>query len=510
MTSPHPQPNAEPQPSPLLTSPADLYYETYELTEDILGYAPGGYHPVVIGDIISSSSSRDDPSKVDVESESKSKEPRRYRIMHKLGWGAYATVWLAERLRRGDDGVEAHAGWVALKINVAVGEHWPDRPVDYESAMLRAVQAPFRSKNFEDSESNVVKLEDAFTIHGPNGTHEVLVCEVVVPMGELLRYERSPGWKKAAARGLVRGVAQMHRAGVVHGDLHIGNIALSFPPLSSPSPSPALDPEDVLTSLPHHEMTLVLPRLPMAPHRAASLPPYVVAPVSFVAHYNYDAAWRAERGEEEGEGEGEVRIVDFGTAHYAGTLPSHFVCSKQSISPEAVFALRMQKIDNPPVEPPADIWGLGTAIYQIVAGYALFDDVDIPSLPFYMLQMAGRSPSLLPPYWAAWLPRAGYPIDVSEESAERWWAERRENLRGGCRDDEDAEALVRLLRRVLVLEPGERPSAEEVLEDEWFKMGEGEVGLGERRRRVGSAGAGPDMWFRHKLYGTSWQTSFAS
>lgn len=46
-------------------------------------YKHGGYHPVLLGDVL--------PKK------SASRKPR-YRIMQKLGHGAFATVWLARDL----------------------------------------------------------------------------------------------------------------------------------------------------------------------------------------------------------------------------------------------------------------------------------------------------------------------------------------------------------------------------------------------------------------------------
>ena len=57
----------------------DFHFSEIHQTEPMTLYLPGGYHPIVVGDILGPSSER------------------QYRIMHKLGWGAYSTVWLAQK-----------------------------------------------------------------------------------------------------------------------------------------------------------------------------------------------------------------------------------------------------------------------------------------------------------------------------------------------------------------------------------------------------------------------------
>jgi hypothetical protein len=42
--------------------------------EPLSGYKAGGYHPVHLGDKLCGG---------------------RYKVLHKLGWGSYATIWLA-------------------------------------------------------------------------------------------------------------------------------------------------------------------------------------------------------------------------------------------------------------------------------------------------------------------------------------------------------------------------------------------------------------------------------
>ena len=86
------------------------FHFSVEMTEDMSLYCLGGYHPIIVGDILSPSDGGDE---------------RGYRIMHKLGWGSYATVWLAQKT---DSGAE----FVAVKVSKADGI--PTR----ELAMLQA------------------------------------------------------------------------------------------------------------------------------------------------------------------------------------------------------------------------------------------------------------------------------------------------------------------------------------------------------------------------------------
>ena len=62
-----------------------------EDVENIEGYQTGGYHPVTIGDTFGG----------------------QYKIIHKLGFGGFATVWLArDTAETGICGTEDHHGWI--------------------------------------------------------------------------------------------------------------------------------------------------------------------------------------------------------------------------------------------------------------------------------------------------------------------------------------------------------------------------------------------------------------
>ena len=57
-------------------TPLDFYFAGPDV-ESPHRYRPGGYHPVHLGDVFC----------------------ERYRVIHKLGFGTYSTVWLARDLQ---------------------------------------------------------------------------------------------------------------------------------------------------------------------------------------------------------------------------------------------------------------------------------------------------------------------------------------------------------------------------------------------------------------------------
>ncbi|CAK7275477.1 hypothetical protein SEPCBS57363_006703, partial [Sporothrix epigloea] len=123
---------------------------SFDEVEDVEKYAPGGYHPVDIGDVISSGE-------------------REYEVIHKLGHGGFATVWL---VRSGAQSTSYHA----LKILC------PDRAdhTDPELAIFQHLK-----KVAAAGHPNVVDLHDSFKITGPNGEHRCLVLPVLGPRLEL-------------------------------------------------------------------------------------------------------------------------------------------------------------------------------------------------------------------------------------------------------------------------------------------------------------------------------------
>lgn len=396
--------------APAALEPDDFHFSSMETTEEVTRYAPGGYHPVILGNILGPS----EPSK---------KAPEHYRIVHKLGFGSYGTVWLAQT-------TTSVRKFVAVKVATA------DVSLEKEATMHAAASA--------EHHPNVVTLLDQFIIHGPNGAHSVLVTDVAAPILSLSPSKYSPRWRKTVAHGLAKAVAHIHAVNIVHGDLHLGNVGLALPQMAQE------DPHDVLMDLPSHELTVVLPTNPV--DQTASLPAYLVAPVSLGAYYDKLA----------GSDEPQTKIFDFGSAHRPGALPLAFTCALPACSPEIIFARVVEKIENPQIESPADVWALGTAIYEIMTGTSLFN-VGMTSLPHRMVSLT----NVLPPSWQKWW--NSEPRRQPSVNHDSWWRACRDNLQKGCSDEKDADVLVELLKKIFVLDPKARATAADIVEDPWFR-----------------------------------------
>ncbi|EGE09047.1 CMGC/SRPK protein kinase [Trichophyton equinum CBS 127.97] len=160
-------------------------YEYIEDCEELERYSPGGYHPVELGDQLCNG---------------------RYRVVQILGDGGSSTVWLAS------DKIQQKL--VTVKIKKANSDD------QEEDIMAQLHDMP-----------SIRRLEDVFVEHGPNGAHRCLVMEAglcslrrarLMAAHELLHLPTA----RAIIADLALIVQSLHDRGIVHGDIHGGNILL--------------------------------------------------------------------------------------------------------------------------------------------------------------------------------------------------------------------------------------------------------------------------------------------
>ncbi|RAL13843.1 serine protein kinase [Aspergillus homomorphus CBS 101889] len=165
-------------------------------------YRPGGYHPVVLGDVFNNG---------------------QYKVIRKLGEGSYSTVWLARDLK--------NSGYVALKILVS--------EITESTTELRILRHINEAAPAEAG-GHITRLLDEFKHRGPMAVNSMVE---ELPQFNPRRLEmkvRYPlGMAKSILKQSLQALAFLHQNGLAHGDFQPGNMLLTLNDIDS-------TPEDVL------------------------------------------------------------------------------------------------------------------------------------------------------------------------------------------------------------------------------------------------------------------------
>ncbi|RHZ48574.1 uncharacterized protein CDV56_102177 [Aspergillus thermomutatus] len=378
-------------------------YIPIDEVEKLERYRPGGYHPISIGAWLND----------------------QYRIIHKLGFGAYSTVWLAR-----DQEAEKY---VAIKITVAAGD-----PVDsQESNILRRLGVA--------GAANIPRILDEFSISGPNGVHR---CFVTAPgMMSLAEAKDASSVRlfqlpvaRAIAAQLVQAVAFLHSQGIVHADLHAGNVLVRLPESMD-----ALSPEQLSAPTPWW------------------CPRHVVVPI-----------WLGKASECISLSEAQIIVTDYGGSFMPATTMRHYSNTPDLLVPPEVHFEPQESLLFP-----ADIWTLACTIWEIIGQRPLFEGFN-PSADWVIREHVDALGKLPLQWWLKWDSRMRwFNEDGTRHSGAnpRHWEQRfndsvqepRQEFKMTEVGEVEKVALFAMLRAMLAFLPEKRPTAAEVMECEWMQ-----------------------------------------
>ncbi|KAE8379342.1 kinase-like domain-containing protein [Aspergillus bertholletiae] len=395
-----------------------------EDVENIGRYRPEGYHPIVIGDRLHD----------------------RYDIVHKLGFGSYSTTWLARDIER--------KKYVAIKISISeVNLH--------ESKILKSLSRPDPNVKGQLGNALVISILDKFRPDGPNGKHKCFVTEPgMMSLAETKYASYTRLFQLPVARAIMAQVIQaivfLHHRGIVHADLHTGNIVLRL--LESID---SLSPEQLYEQYgrPNLEPIVRLDNqaLPIGVPSQGAVP-----------------IWLGKASEQVTLSEAKIFLTDFGESFQPSTTRRHYSNTPAILVPPEVYFLPQE-----PVSFPADIWTLTCTLWDIVGQRPLFEGLN-PSQDWMIKEHVDTLGKLPPPdWWRVWDARQIWfteGVKRTSERSRRSLADRfinsvqeprQEHMVESIAEDEKA-CLLTQSKAMLEFRPHERPTAAEIMESEWM------------------------------------------
>ncbi|PGH00768.1 CMGC/SRPK protein kinase [Helicocarpus griseus UAMH5409] len=327
-------------------------YDWISGTESLAKYKPGGYHPIMIGDILHN----------------------RYHIVDKLGIGGYSTIWLAR------DTQSQH--YVAVKVGIA------DSLLN-ETTIHRALSSPSPMSSTSLKSADLLKGRDSipipldeFKLRGPNGIHP---CYTMDP-GQCNLKESSYSRlfpldvARALTAGLTLAVAYVHSQGYVHGDIHLRNVVAKLP-----SSFNELSIEQLYQKYEEPETVRVTER------HGKPLPPNVPNLAVLPLHLGKYA-------EQFSLSDTHVLLSDFGEAFSAA---SGSCCGKDCHTPLAARPPETRFEPQKPLSYASDVWSLAITIWEIIGMKTIFSsefttDDEVTS---QQVDVLGPMPQA---WWARW------------------------------------------------------------------------------------------------------------
>ncbi|KAK3353920.1 kinase-like domain-containing protein [Lasiosphaeria hispida] len=339
-----------------------VYYQLeneHIVAESLDDYCSGGFHPVHIGDCLGSGG--------------------RFRVLHKLGDGGFATVWLCRdkltnKLR-------------AVKINAAGAFTKPQRQCERAEITEQAnvpektntiiefeISQVFSGYSSEELAANGIALPlEYFWLEGPNGWH---LCAVLPFFGPRLTnlfqvYAHCEELLKDICFQLALSMRFLHSHGICHGDFRPANVLLQL--------AEGVDDwtdEELLAAVGAPE---TIPIMAVGGEHSPNVPRYLVSGLDI----------------EFGSGlcSTKTAVADFGVAYRADRPPLSSGIPLPYAPPEDIFQRSSMGFAS-------DIWSLGCTISQIRLSHLPFhEDADVDETIGEMEATIGPLPLLYRDSW---------------------------------------------------------------------------------------------------------------
>ncbi|PYI02454.1 kinase domain protein [Aspergillus sclerotiicarbonarius CBS 121057] len=348
----------------------------------------------------------------------------RYKVLGKLGYGSYSTVWLCHDKTNYD--------YVAVKVlTTGASEQASSREVNAYEHLSRLGSSHIGG-------AYIRGLYDTFDISGPNGVHRCLVQPPMhLSIHELRLRAKSCKFSEPLLKQTLICILQaldfLHReANIVHSDIKASNILLS------------IDDESILAGFEKGEQESPSPRKIVDSNRTIYKSRKLSSP--------RDGLW------------GQPVLCDLGEARI-GKLHRGNIQPYIYKAPEVLFDMQWSF--------GADIWNLGVMIWDIFENKHLFNALDedgeyspshhvaemvsyLGPPPLHFLQRSQETRHAFDEN-GKWLGAGGVCIpSMSLEESE-------ENLSG-----QNQQAFLGFMRSMLQWVPEERKSAKELLNDPWL------------------------------------------
>ncbi|KAM5461018.1 hypothetical protein MferCBS49748_007516 [Microsporum ferrugineum] len=411
----------------------NFHFVPQEEVENVCMYKPGGYHPIKLGDVF------------------RNNRNLTYRVIGKLGHGSFATVWLAKDEPTGRVyGVTFVVHYVALKILTA------DATVNRNEAHLLAW---LRDQSKEHpGYRHIAHVLDTFQVKGPNGAHDVLVMEPVASLFwmQLNASDVLNSHVKSFLQQVFTGLSYLHSSGVMHGDLHLGNLALALPSLHKHGEA------ELLNFFSGMEATVLLTLDPA--NQTDSLPPYVLPPINLVELVIKDI--RASKSDELC-----VKIIDFGNAFRRGDPRPPPESPPYIRAPEVEIWQRSKGEVASDWGIQGDIWSMGCTAYDMIWGEAFFylwGDKDV------LLSNVAKCGGPLPTSWLPYIDSKHVGAASNPARDEEWDRIRDTALKYRPTAipqplwEENTRLMIDMIRKMLKADPSSRTSMKELVNHPWF------------------------------------------